>query len=92
VALDLLLVDYAMPGMNGAELLGAARLMKPDLPAVLITGYAERDVVEGLDRVSLLRKPYRIHELAARVEALLRQVEASRSRQEERSEKQARSV
>ena len=72
--IDLLLADYAMPGLNGAELLRASRLLRPGLPAVLITGYAEpRDLVEGLEEVSLVRKPYRIHELAARVESMLRQ-------------------
>jgi two-component system NtrC family sensor kinase len=91
LTIDLLLADYAMPGMNGAELLRAVRVLKPGLPAVLITGYAEpRDLVEGLEGVGLVRKPYRIHELAARVEAMLRQAEAARPHVSERASKPAR--
>jgi two-component system, NtrC family, sensor kinase len=92
VAIDLLLADYAMPGMNGAELLRAVRLVRPGLPAVLMTGYAEpRDLVEGLEGVSLLRKPYRIHELAARVEGTLRNAAlAARPPGAERAVKPAR--
>ena len=38
---DLLLADFAMPGMNGAELARTARERWPGLPVVFITGYAE---------------------------------------------------
>jgi CheY-like chemotaxis protein len=67
---DVLLVDYAMPGISGAEVIRAARLMRPDLPAVLMTGYAEAD---GLDEdarhVALLKKPFRLHELEATLDS-----------------------
>jgi PAS domain S-box-containing protein len=38
--IDALVCDYAMPGLNGADLILEARQMLPGLPAVLITGYA----------------------------------------------------
>ncbi len=38
---DLLITDFAMPGMNGAQLIEAARPLCPDLPILLATGYAE---------------------------------------------------
>src|ERR1700674_842003 len=42
-AMDVLLVDYAMPGISGAEVIRAARQARPNLPAVLMTGYADAD-------------------------------------------------
>ncbi|MBS0639280.1 MAG: response regulator [Proteobacteria bacterium] len=57
----LLVTDYAMPGMNGTRLINEARRKIPDLPAVLITGYADRDaetLQAGIGgRVEVLRKP-----------------------------------
>jgi PAS domain S-box-containing protein len=39
--IDLLVTDYAMPQMNGAELAEAARAKRPELPVVLATGFAD---------------------------------------------------
>jgi CheY-like chemotaxis protein len=64
---DLVLLDFAMPGMNGAELARRARAVCPDLPIVIVTGYAESGQLEaalGPD-VQLLHKPFTIDRLAA---------------------------
>jgi signal transduction histidine kinase/CheY-like chemotaxis protein len=64
---DLLLVDFAMPGMNGAEVAKAARARQPGLPIVFATGYAETAAIEqavGPDAV-VLHKPFRMDELQA---------------------------
>jgi signal transduction histidine kinase/ActR/RegA family two-component response regulator len=67
---DVLLVDYAMPGISGAEVIRAARLMRPDLPAVLMTGYADADGLgEDPRHVALLKKPFRLHELEAALDS-----------------------
>jgi CheY-like chemotaxis protein len=56
---DLLLVDFAMPGMNGAEVMRATRAIRPDLPVLLITGYADTEAVGALGPdVPVLRKPF----------------------------------
>jgi CheY-like chemotaxis protein len=67
---DLALVDYAMPGMNGAEAARAARELHPGLPIVFVTGYAESEQLEAAlgDDVPVLRKPFTLAELAAAVE------------------------
>ena len=68
----LMIVDFAMPGMNGAEVATAARGSAPRLPIILATGYADMDVVHkviGPDRV--LRKPFQIDELATAVRSAL---------------------
>jgi signal transduction histidine kinase/ActR/RegA family two-component response regulator len=67
---DLALIDYAMPGMHGAEVARAARDIAPGLPIVFVTGYAESEQLEaalGRD-VPVLRKPFTIPDLAAAVE------------------------
>jgi len=68
---DLILVDFAMPGMNGADFARDARARYPGLPIVFVTGFAESDQLEGalgLD-VAVLRKPFGIDDLAAIVAA-----------------------
>jgi CheY-like chemotaxis protein len=42
VALDLLVTDVGLPGMNGRQLADVARVSQPNLPVLLITGYAGR--------------------------------------------------
>jgi PAS domain S-box-containing protein len=66
---DLLLLDFAMPGMNGAEVAREVRARCPTLPIVFVTGYAESEQLEaalGSD-VMVLRKPFSVDELAAAV-------------------------
>jgi len=56
-AIDLVITDMAMPQMNGAELAQAIRIIKPSLPIILATGYAER--LEGFaTRLPRLSKPF----------------------------------
>jgi PAS domain S-box-containing protein len=56
-AIDLVITDMAMPQMNGAQLAQAIRSIRPDLPIILATGYAER--LEGFaTRLPRLSKPF----------------------------------
>jgi signal transduction histidine kinase/ActR/RegA family two-component response regulator len=58
---ELLIVDYAMPKMNGAEVIKRARERLPNLPVVLATGYADMAEVAGvLGTQSILIKPFDI--------------------------------
>jgi two-component SAPR family response regulator len=54
---DLLIIDYAMPGINGVETIQRARRLRPGLRALLITGHAGAISTEMAD-VPLLRKPF----------------------------------
>jgi signal transduction histidine kinase/ActR/RegA family two-component response regulator len=71
----LILLDYAMPGMNGLQLARALRERGLTAPIALVTGYAElseADVAAG-ELAGLLRKPFTIREL----QGLLTQLRAS---------------
>jgi PAS domain S-box-containing protein len=71
---DLLIVDMAMPGMNGVELIRRAR-ERQDLRAMLVTGYADVAAFEPAEGDLVLQKPYRLERLAENAaEALRREV------------------
>jgi CheY-like chemotaxis protein len=61
---ELLIVDYAMPLMNGADVIKAARAQRPGLPVVLATGYADMaEVGLVVGTQSILTKPFDISAL-----------------------------
>jgi signal transduction histidine kinase len=61
---DLLVADFAMPGMNGADLVRAARTLQPDLRVLMVSGYADSALLDQvLDGSNLLRKPFAVAEL-----------------------------
>jgi signal transduction histidine kinase/CheY-like chemotaxis protein len=70
---DLLLVDYLMPHMNGAELIAHAQELFSDLPILMATGYADMKAVERLiGPQSVLAKPFDLDTLGTAVAAELR--------------------
>jgi CheY-like chemotaxis protein len=66
---DLMLVDFAMPGMNGAEAAGLARQKWSEMPIVFASGYADTDQVDTAlgSQAVILRKPFDMEELARTV-------------------------
>ena len=68
--IDLMMTDHVMPGMTGIELAAASRQVRPTLPILLATGYAE--LPEGI-QVDLprLAKPYHQDQLRDRLDQLL---------------------
>jgi signal transduction histidine kinase len=69
--IDLLLVDFAMPEMDGAELLRRARQRRPGLPALMVTGYVKDRASLDAIEVEVMRKPFPLAALGARVRKLL---------------------
>ncbi|MCA3256044.1 MAG: response regulator, partial [Alphaproteobacteria bacterium] len=67
--IDVLVTDFLMAGMTGGDLLAAARQVRPGLPALVVTGFADSASLK-LD-APVLPKPYGAHELAAAVAALI---------------------
>jgi CheY-like chemotaxis protein len=72
IPIDLLITDYLMPGMRGSDLADEVRALRPDVRALLLTGYANlaKGEAVGLPR---LPKPFREADLAREVAALLSQ-------------------
>ena len=76
LAVDALVSDLSMPGMDGMTLIIEAQARQPTLPAVLLTGYAGDGVSLALGRAikgpfALMRKPSPGTELAARISSLM---------------------
>jgi len=69
--IDLLVTDVGLPGgMNGRQLADAARLSRPDLKVLFITGYAENSVIGNghlEPGMRVLTKPFTIDALATRI-------------------------
>lgn len=68
--IDLIITDYLMPGMRGSELVEEARRRRPDMPALLLTGYANLAKGEAIG-MPRLAKPFREADLAREVANLL---------------------
>ncbi len=70
---DVLIVDFAMPGMSGAEVVRRIREQDRTLPIVLVTGFAETAAIDSLDngQLTILRKPFETRDLLRRVQSLL---------------------
>ncbi|TAJ24153.1 MAG: response regulator [Reyranella sp.] len=69
-AVDLMITDYAMPGMNGLQLAEEARKLRPGLPILLATGYADLPTRASFE-LPRLNKPYQQKELAEQIATLL---------------------
>jgi signal transduction histidine kinase len=68
---DVVITDYAMPTVSGIELAASVDQIRPGLPVVIATGYA--DVPRGTLNLPYLAKPYRQQELAALIDTLIGQ-------------------
>ena len=71
---DLLVVDFAMPQMNGSQLAAAVTQQWPHAPILFVTGYVENDALRPWSDLGYgtVRKPFRARELAAAVERAMR--------------------
>jgi signal transduction histidine kinase len=67
---DIMITDYAMPGMTGLQLAEAARTLRPGLPILLATGYADLPGQVKLD-LPRLSKPYQQRQLAEQITSLV---------------------
>lgn len=69
---DLMIIDFAMPGQNGAEVARRVRQRDATLPILFVSGHSDSSALEaGVEDAKLLRKPFRPRELAAAVRAAL---------------------
>ena len=64
--IDLMMIDFAMPGMNGAEVARQAQAKRPTLPMLFVTGFADRTALAGVSEAQIIGKPFIDDELATR--------------------------
>jgi PAS domain S-box-containing protein len=76
VRIDLLITDVGLPGsLTGVQMAEAARIDRPDLKVLFITGYplkAAMDISRPDTSMQMLTKPFTLETLASRIEAILR--------------------
>jgi PAS domain S-box-containing protein len=73
-AIRCVLLDLTMPRMSGAELLAAIRRIRPDLPIVLMSGYAVTDMIgqlEGDQVAAYLQKPFTPRDMYTTMQQIL---------------------
>ena len=77
--IDLLISDVGLPGgMNGRQMADAARVGRPDLKVLFITGYAENAAIGGGQLAAgmhVMTKPFAMEALATRIRTLIEQAE-----------------
>lgn len=75
VRIDLLVSDVGLPGnMNGRQMADLARVRRPDLKVLFITGYAEKAVLGNGDlapNMHIMTKPFSVEGLAVRIKNLI---------------------
>lgn len=79
---ELMITDIKMPGMSGMDLLAAVRKKHPDLPVMMITGYATiPGAVKAMENGALeyLSKPFTKAELSQAVKKVMEKISAARS-------------
>ena len=67
--IDLMMTDWGLPGMNGKELAVKTRTLRPALPILLASGYAENIELPG--GVQMIAKPFSIEQLRDKVKGML---------------------
>jgi CheY-like chemotaxis protein len=72
--IDLLVSDVGLPGLNGRQLADHARLMRPHLKVLFITGYAEQAAIASgflAPGMEMITKPFAIEDLAVRIREII---------------------
>ena len=65
------IIDFIMPGMNGAEVARRARLVMPELPVVFVSGYFDTAALEGISGATIVRKPIDLEGLQRTITSVL---------------------
>ena len=68
--IDLVILDFAMPGMNGMEVARQVRTKVPSRPVIFVTGYADTSALGDIE-TQIVRKPFIGNELADKVQIAL---------------------
>ena len=72
--IDLLVTDIGLPGLNGRQMTDAARVLRPDLKVLFMTGYAENAALASgflEPGMSMITKPFAMDVLAGRIREII---------------------
>jgi PAS domain S-box-containing protein len=72
--IDLLVTDVGLPGLNGRQLADHARVVRPELKVLFITGYAENAAIASdflPPGMEMITKPFAVEALATRIRAMI---------------------
>jgi len=69
---DLIITDYAMPLMSGGDMLLQARTIRPEIPGIIISGYADsQSIARKPGEVVVLTKPFTLDQMEAAIGTVL---------------------
>ena len=74
---DVLLTDVVMSGMSGPALARNVHALRPQLPIIFISGYAEPEEIAGEQLGRLVRKPFTMSDLRKQIEDAIEQAHAA---------------
>lgn len=72
--IDAVLLDLTMPEMSGAEALAQLRVLSPDVPVIILSGYNENDVLSRISKRAVsgfIHKPYKAIEVTQKLRVVL---------------------
>ncbi len=81
--IDLLVTDVGLPGLNGRQLADAARVQRPSLPVLFITGYAHNAAIgNGVlePGMEIVTKPFALETLASKIRSMIEAGSVTRPR------------
>ena len=68
--IDLIISDFAMPGLNGLKFLKACRKLYPQLPFIVISRHPQ-ELIDETDNTFFLSKPFNGEEVVNLVDSIL---------------------
>lgn len=80
--IDLLISDVGLPGMNGRQIAEIGRQLRPGLPVLFMTGYAQSAVARSeflAPGMEMIAKPFAMDELTTKIRDMLNSDELSRT-------------
>ena len=76
---DIVVSDVVMPGMDGPAMARAIRKVRPDLPVLFMSGYAEEQLRDEIDIANMhfIAKPFSVQQIGDKVGAIMREARQS---------------
>ncbi len=70
--IQLILLDLAMPGLSGVDVLGRIKQEIPDVPVIIMSGYVtDKSEVVALGATDVLQKPFLLSDIEERIASVL---------------------